>query len=352
MRGRALLLSGTILAATLGGIGAQTSASPAIVEVDVSFSVVNTNTTRTAAVCTPDGKPYTVRGTLAAPTSVLEEGSAGAVALYMHGSGDGSSWNFAGFPGVNHIAEMAALGHSSVFMHFLGYGTSDPIDGNALCLGSHADIAHQVVQHLRAGTYDVDGLSTPAFDRVTLVGHSGFSLVAELYSISYSDIDALIVTGWVDIAPAFVPLYTNAASLAVACAGGGEPKTPGGPSGWHRFFSDEDLDKLLYGVEPAVKRAFADRYEYDFCGLLRDTPAILASSLVFSPLLVTIPVLLVNGDHEPFTPGGPELKRERYLASDDVTLEVLSNTGHNMMMGRTAASFRQVLSRWLTERGL
>ncbi len=321
------------------------------IETPVAFSVVNVNTSRTAGACTPDGKPYTVRGVLAGPAEAFEDAPTDAVTLYIHGSGDGSTWNFTGFPGVNHIAEMAGLGHVSVFMHMLGYGTSDPVDGNAICLGSYADIAHQVVQHLRAGTYDASGHPTPAFERVALASHSGFSLAAELYAISWSDIDALVMTGWADVAPSFVPLYKNAVSLGVACADGGDSKAAGGPPGWHRFFSDEDLDTLMYNTEPEVVHAFLERYEFDFCGLVKDAVAILAADLALSPLIVEIPVLLVYGDHDPFLPGAFELKRARFLASDEVSLSVLPNTGHSMMLGRTAAEFRAVLSAWLAARG-
>ena len=333
--------------------GHATPATPTsdVVELGVSFSVRNTNTTRTAPACKPDGKRYTVRGTLAGRQSALADGPNDAVTLYLHGSGDGSSWNFTAVPGVDHIGEMAALDHTSVFIHFLGYGTSDPVDGNALCYGSFADVAHQVVQHLRHGTYVVDDASPVAFERVALIGHSGGALAAELYSVSYNDIDAVGIAGWADLAITFPPFFTKAAGFAVACGQGGRAKQPGGAKGWGRVFDRKALRKLLYNMDPQVFDAFAKRYEDDPCGILKDAGPLLASSIALSPLVVKIPVLLIYGDHDPFSPGAFDIQRARYISSPDVSLAVLPNAGHNAMHGRTADAYRSVMSSWLKARG-
>lgn len=336
---------------SLSSVAPIVRATPnAVVEVPVSFSVVNTNTSRTAAACTPDGEPYTVRGVLAAPAGALEEGPDNAATLYLHGSGDGSTWNFTAVPDTDHIAEMAQLGHVSVFLHMLGYGESDAIDGSSMCFGAWADVAHQVVQHLRAGTYDAAGTPAPAFDRVVLAGHSAGGVAVSLYSISYDDIDAMVIAGWADVpAFSFAPLYGALARFGSACVRGGRAKE--GAGAWARLFSTPDLDALLNDLDPAVEHAFVDLYEDDPCGVLKDTGPFLASTLAAAPLWVTIPVLLVYGDHDIFLPGAAEIQRAHYLASKDVTLEVMANTGHNMMMGRTAPEFRGLLSSWLETRG-
>ena len=344
-----LMVVGMLLSA-LGVATPGRSAGPAV-EIPIAFSIVNTNTSRTAPACTPDGKRYTVRGVLAAPSSALNDGANDSVTLYLHGSGDGSTWNFTGFPGVDHIGEMAELGHVSVFMHMLGYGTSDPADGSAICYGSFADIAHQVVQHLRAGTYDIGDKKALAFEHVALIGHSGGALAAELYAISYDDIDAVGIAGWADVVVTYPRLFEGAGRFAVACAGGGRSKTSGGPTGWGRVFNESDLRDLLYNVDDQVLDAFVARYEDDPCGILKDTGPLLASSIVLSPLVVNIPVLVIYGDHDPFAPGSFDIERARYASSNDVSLAVLPNSGHNLMHGRTAAAYRAVMSGWLKARG-
>lgn len=350
MRSLRLSALAAVIGTALCGVSSA-PATPAIVEIGVTFSVVNTNTTSSAAICAPDGKTYAVRGTLAGPADALQDGPDDSVALYVHGSGDGSTWNFPGFPGVNHIAEMAALGHISVFIHMLGYGTSDAINGSDMCFGSYPDVAQQVVQHLRAGTFEASGHPMPAFERVSLVGHSLGAFVAEVYSVTYDDIDALVLVGWADIAPASWPFYTELAGFAVACGKGGRSKPPGGPGGWARVFDDETIHRFLYNVAPEVEAAFLELYEDDFCGFVDDSGPLLVSSFALAPLQVEVPILLLYGDHDPFRPDPLDIQRARYLSSDDVTLGILPNSGHNLMMGRTAVAFREVLSSWLRARG-
>jgi pimeloyl-ACP methyl ester carboxylesterase len=178
-------------------------------------------------------------------------------------------------------------------------------------------------------------------------------LWAEFYAVSYDDIDALVIAGWADAAafkPSFVPTYAGLARLGVACATGGSSKRQGGPSGWARVFSDADLDRFLYNVEPGVKRAFIASYEEDPCGIGRDVGPAAALTMALSPMVVRVPVLLIYGDHDPFVPGAYELQRARYVSSSDVALEVISDAGHGAMMARSAAGYREVMSRWLKAR--
>ena len=324
-----------------------------VVDVPVAFHVLNTNTTVTK--CQPDGKPYTVRGDLVAPASALRETELNAVTLYIHGSGDGSTWHFTKVPGVDYVTEMAELGHVSVFIHNLGYGTSDPADGSKICFGSVADIAHQVVQQLRAGSYVAEGAVPIAFERVALTGHSLGGLAVELYSISYHDIDALVVVGWVDTLPSpvvFSSGFADVARFGIDCARGGEPKRPGGPGGWADVFQTRaSWNELFFNTDPAVENAFIPGYEADACGFAPDAGQAIALAVALSPG-VKVPVLVTGGDHDPFEPGAFDLEAARYVSSPDVSLAVLPATGHMIMLGRTAPDFRSIMSDWLGARGL
>jgi hypothetical protein len=158
MRRRRALLA--VLA--LSGLAVNAVPAPAaseqesIAEVPVSFQVTNTNPV--TSTCSADGGSSIVRGSLVGPEAELRDTALDAATLYIHGSGDGSSWHFPEVASngvkVDHITEMAKLGHVSVFIHTLGYGLSDAADGNGICFGSVADMTHQVVQHLRHGTYE------------------------------------------------------------------------------------------------------------------------------------------------------------------------------------------------------
>lgn len=123
-----------------------------ISDLPVSFTVRNIN--RTKASCPVDGRTYTVRGHLTAPTRLLEGKSAdNAVTLYQHGIAAGEWYWRVEADGYHHAEELAARGHASLTIDRIGYDTSDTLDGLATCIGGQADITHQIIQQLRKGTY-------------------------------------------------------------------------------------------------------------------------------------------------------------------------------------------------------
>lgn len=331
------------------------------VEVPVAFEVVNQN--RSVTTCPQvDGTTYTIRGSLVGPAGV-ETGAIDAVTLYIHGSGDASSWHFTAVPGVDHITEMAKLGHASVFIHGLGYGLSDRVDGTRVCFGSLADTVHQVIGHLRGGSYDAAGGPAPAFDRVALAGHSGGAVIAELEAVSFHDADAYIFSGWADWPAAVILLdhppgpffYMSLAGFGARCATAPESKEPGGPSGWaYAFTTREEFETLIPNAEPAVLDAFISLYEQDPCGLGQDVASAITANIALAPT-VTVPVLLPYGELEPFLGGAAfaaEQQRARYaLGSDDVTVQIVPDSGHGPMIERPAPVFRAGLSAWLKARG-
>lgn len=331
-----------------------------IVERTVSFEVINQNRSATASLCQGDGKTYTVRGSLVGPAGV-QAGRIDSVTLYIHGSGDASTWHFTAVPGVDHITEMARMGHASVFIHSLGFGSSDPVDGNALCFGTLADHTHQVIEQLRAGSYLAGRVLGPAFERVVLAGHSGGAIVAELEAVSFHDADALIVSGWTDY-PVPVTLaedppgpffYGAVAGLARRCATAPESKEPGGPGGWAFLFTTRnEVEILMPNIDPVVLDAFMELYEQDPCGFAVDFAAAIAANIALSPT-VAVPVLLAYGDRDPVaTVTQVELQRARYaVGNDDVSAQIVPHMGHEVMLERPAPVFRAGLSSWLKARG-
>jgi len=345
---RRLRSSFVVGVAFLVAAGILPARARAIDERPVTFVISNTNTS--AAPCASDGKQYVLRGTITAPAGLLESGAASSATLYLHGSGDASSWHFTGVPNYDHIGEMAELGHVSVFIHSLGYGASDRVDGTQVCFGSLADATHQVVTELRSGRYSFGDASVgPAFRRVALAAHSGGGLVAELEAVSYHDIDALIVASPSDFAfRSFA--YRGLASFAVNCARGGDAKEPGGPRGWAYPLAPADVGHLFFNADPAVIDSFRAAYERDFCAIGTSIVQSLAAMIVLGPT-VHVPVLLVYGDHDIYLPGAPQVERLRFLGSKDVALEVLPDSGHVLMLQRTAPHFRATMSEWLAGRG-
>ena len=342
------------------------SADRGVVERAVSFEVIHQNRTRTTPLCQGDGKTYTLRGSLVGPAGV-QAGRIDSVTLYLGGGGDVSAWHFTAAPGVDHITEMARLGHASVSLHLLGYKSSDPVDGNTLCYAAWADQVQQVIDQLRAGSYTMAGRARPAFERVALAGHSNGAPVAELATVSFHGADALIVQGWTDYPwmgtlPAGVdegvdsphPFpYRTIAGFVRRCVTAPESKPPGGPGGWAYLFTTRaEFELVVHDIDPDVVEALIEMYEQDPCTTLDSLPAVLASNNALAPT-VDGPVQLANGDRDPFaSPTQIEVQRARYeLGSDDVSSVIVPATAHLPMLERTAPMFRAELSSWLKARG-
>src|SRR5436305_2853309 len=130
---------------------------PRVVSLPVAFRVVNSNTS--AAPCSSDGAAYTVRGHLIGPRSALSNGRGGAITAYLYGYEGGEwNWDLRSPPGYAYANQMARRGHVSLTLDELGYGKSDrPADGNGICVGSEADMTHQIIEQLRHGSYRPPG---------------------------------------------------------------------------------------------------------------------------------------------------------------------------------------------------
>jgi pimeloyl-ACP methyl ester carboxylesterase len=327
------------------------TAGPDVVDNPVVFTVINRNTSKVP--CQSDGKTYRVRGRMVAPAQIANDGRQRAVTVYVHGSGGGQYWHFQAVPGYDYVTELARLGHASISLDNLGYGQSDIPDGNAVCVGSQADVLHQVVDDLRAGTYD-DGdadRAAPAFTKVAIVGHSLGGDLAETVASSFHDVDALVVAEWAGEGyPAL--LAQPATRFGITCATGGEPKRPGAAGGYAFIFNSADFHSaFLFNTDPAVIDARAGAYERDFCGL---GPSAAQNIIINHALVATInvPVLLAYGDPGAgFAPGTPEEEKAQYLASPDVRVAVIADCGHELMNCRAAPAFRAAMDQWLTARG-
>lgn len=348
--------SGLCLAALLvmGGVsappaaGAPPSSKGTIVELPLSFDVVNSNTS--AVECASDNQPYRVRGWLVAPNSASAFKRRSAT-LYLHGL-NGDYWRFKPVPGYDYAAEMAKLGHISVVIDRLGYNTSDKPAGFATCLGAAADIAHQIVSRLRSATYRAEGMQPIGFQRVALAGHSAGGGIAEVEAYSYRDVDALVTIGHADSG------FSQAAGEEVGkvgpvCEAGGERKYgTDGPGGYAFLPTTDDAyrDLFFFNADADVVANAAAVRERDPCGDLASFFAMVSTNQARLGE-VTAPTLVVfaNND-ELFTPGTAEQQRDRFTGTQ-ATLVVLDQTGHVVMLERTAPLLRAAVHDWLAQRG-
>jgi hypothetical protein len=353
-RSRAALcaLAASALAAPAIGAPSATARGP-IVDLPVSFQVKNTNTS--AVPCPSDGEAYRLRGHLTGPASTLYRRPLRAVTLYLHGFNVAEyMWRAYEVPGYHYARELARLGHVSVTVDRLGWGSSDHPDGQQVCAGSAADIAHQLIAKLRSGRYRARGGDPVSFSTVVLAGHDSGGTIAQVESYSYDDIDGLIVLDYSDTG--FTPTIMQWSTQGgIDCAQGGGPAYPGGPGGYFDLGptdSDEELARVAFpNTDPAVIAAAFRHRQRNPCGELASI-APSAAADVARLREVRVPVLIGAGDTDvAFTVEGEYRQRSFYGGSDDVRVQIYRANGHFPMAGRNAPIFRKRISRWLTTRG-
>jgi pimeloyl-ACP methyl ester carboxylesterase len=325
----------------------------AIVSRAVTFAVRNTNTSTVA--CPSDGAPYEVKGHLVAPRSAGSRTRTRkrGVTLYLHGRGFGEFlWNLTSVPSQNYATAQAREGHASVVIDRIGYGESGHPDGNRSCVGSQADVVHQVVRKLRGGDYSIDSGSAPAFKKVALAGQSTGAQIANVEAYSFRDIDALIV-----VALSFQT--TSRAALVFGetraiCLSGGESAIAGGPGGYAFNFGQSSADferTMFYRPNSSVVKAVIGLRNRDPCG---DTVSLLSALLRQKTALPKIrtPVLVICGMNDAlFTRRACQAQKDLYTGSRRASLELVPRAGHAPMLERTAPIFRAKVSRWLRRRG-
>jgi pimeloyl-ACP methyl ester carboxylesterase len=345
-------VAGALLGGTAAG-AASRQGSTEVVKRPITFQVRNVN--RSILRCAGDGAAYEVKGHLVGRASQVGPDASAqprSATLYLHDFSFGEFfWSFSAVPGYDYAAAVARSGHVSVIVDRLGYGSSGHPQGNQTCLGAEADVAHQVVSELRAGDYVVEGGSPRPFDKVALAGHSVGALIANVEAFSFKDVDALVDMSYTPQVrqPAFEQFYES----RVACGGGGEPSSQGGPGGYAYIGQTEaEFDqRSFFSAVPAVRAAVTPLRTRDPCGDSASIVDALVQDLKSLPE-VKVPVLLVCGREDSVTPSFacPYLKR-RYLGSSDVSLFFIRNAGHALTLERTAPSFRRRVATWLSAHG-
>lgn len=376
----AAALVAAVLVLVPGG-GSETSAAPAptaqqraedtarrladadVVDVPVSFTVTNDNDSRLP--CNSDGEEYTLRGHLTAPAAALAEEDP-SVTLYQHGQAAGEWFWRLDEPGLHHAEEMALLGRASLTLDRLGYGASDRPDGMAMCLGSQADMASQVIAQVRGGDYTVedgDGLEggVPAFDHVTLAGHHSGAQIAQITAYSFDGAgapDALVLLAWSGTG---VTDRANARFFGglASCMQGGVPADAGAgppdpdaedPDG----YTYVDVGRTSYtranfhDTTTAAAALAAGLQDRTPCGDLGTQVEALSTDMrrVDS---IDVPVLFAFGDADTRVEEGSSHAALLTGAPESATVTV-PDAGHYLVLEPGAPALREDLAAWLEER--
>ncbi|MGH3940687.1 MAG: alpha/beta hydrolase [Pseudonocardiaceae bacterium] len=321
------------------------AAEPPVVEVPVAFHVKNTNNTQVP--CQSDGKDYTVRGRIVAPRSALENPT--AATIYLHAVTWGEYyWNFQDVPNYAFATQLAQRGHTSVIVDRLGYGASDKPPGNQTCFGSEADAAHQMVQALRNGTYQIESDEPVKFSKVNLGGASVGGLISHIEAYTYSDVDAVINMAWGDFT--VTPFAGQEfADVLLRCAQGGDE---GAPPDYAAFFKNS-REKFYFNSATSEVRAAVPALNPDPCGQLSSIPAGIAADMLLLGK-ITVPVQVIFGDADAVfgpQPYAADQQAARYTGSPQVTKTIIPDASHYPLVEANHLQVVDEVHKFLTANG-
>ena len=246
----------------------------------------------TVPVALASGQPlqYTIYGELCNPPG----GPSHTVQLLIPGATYGHIyWDFPTIDGVaySYVQAANAAGYSTFNIDRLGTGLSSHPDLSVVTVTmyTHAFIVHEIVQDLRNGL-----AGNPPFSHVILVGHSLGSITAivEAGTPSYSDVDAVIITGLThslnlaNLTLLVATLYPAALDPRFAGSGIGslylttEPGTRG-----NEFYYLGNTDPNVLAEDEATKET----------ATLGEVQSFLDPLLLGTSMQITVPVLLVAG---------------------------------------------------------
>lgn len=346
---RSLRVLATVAMTTLASLpfSSGAMADPAVVDSPVTFTVKNVD--HSLVPCATDGKTYTVTGHIAGPAAALSGSSDTKGTLYLHGLEVGEWFWRLPVVGAGYSETMAGLGHVSVTIDRLGYNSSGHPKGLSTCVGGHADVAHQIVQQLRTGSYA--GAIHPRFTKVGLAGHSLGGAITEIEASSFHDVDAAAVLSYADLAPT-PSVLAGSLTWGPICLKGGVP-SDGVPGFAYLTSSVADYKKNFLANTPAaaLPTATASR-ELNPCG---DFMSILAAIPLNAVAinLIKVPVLVMSGTKDlVFDSARVALQGKLFLSSPKVTTKIVPGATHGITLEPTKTDIVANLDVWLTQNGL
>lgn len=336
MRARVALL--VIVASLSSGVTLPSRADGPITRDAVAFSVENPVT---------PGTTYTIRGTLVRP----QAGCSRSVLLALHGLSYGAwAWDFPLRPESYSVAQaLAGRGYALLAIDELGYnesagaGAPDHPNGYTLSVEAYASMTMQIIEQLRAGTYQ---MSAPvSFARVGLIGHSAGSEIAELTAELYPQlVDVLIPTAYTH-AP-----FINTDWLVREWISDNQRAAM---SDYEYFETDpETRARDMYNLANADEDVVAWDTAHAALTPSGEIFSIGAQPSRFGAPSITMPVLLVLAEKDELFPasgGAGELSW--FQGAQDKTLLVAPDDGHVFMLQRNAGETNQKIADWLDAHG-
>ncbi len=295
------------------------------------------------AVALADGQPanYEVAGRLC-----YKPNRKNIVHLLISGATEGHAyWDFPLKPErYSYVRALTNAGYATFNFDRIGIGESDHPPADQVTIQANAFVVHQIVQALRDGRMGT-------FAKVILVGHSLGSGIAIVEAAQYSDVDGVILTGFLHaIGPGFaiLPSILYPAQNDPRFAGQNLPDgylttLPGTRSA---IFRTPNVEPEVMALEEFTKETITT-------GELNTFPP-----LVFSPNNaqgIHAPVLIVIGQYDNIfctPPQCPEAQVEPsyYSPEAQVEVKVIPNAGHVLNLHRNAPAVFATVLDWSNRR--
>jgi pimeloyl-ACP methyl ester carboxylesterase len=248
--------------------------------------------------------------------------------LLLHGlSYTKEAWDF---PGYSVARKLAEAGYAVFAVDRLGYGESKLENGYRVTHEGYADMAHQMVEQLRA----------QGFKHVVLGGHSAGAGTTELAAALHGGVDAIMPIGW--------------------------HHRPSNELGMD-FFTGDYLRALLDDYEyflgtPQHRAEMFYPASADPAVVEADTKAavLTPSGEIFSigkqpsRLVVgtiKVPVFLQFGDSDRlFEVQYAKMHAEEFRSSSSVTVDIIPDAGHTFMLTKDGPAGAERMAEWLRSR--
>jgi pimeloyl-ACP methyl ester carboxylesterase len=246
-------------------------------------------------------------------------GDHNATIVLIHGATyDHRYWD----PGVidgedySYARHLASLGYQVIAIDQLGAGESTHPNGDLMTIAALADGAHQAITQIRS-----DRRLMGPCDQIGLIGHSMGSMTSSYLEGTYHDVDALVVTGYSNV-PHTLPV--NPADFAPFMTG--PYFSLPGPVRAGMFYYAPYADPAVIDFDNTYLVNTLAR------GQLIDAFSHLSDATAFRSNLVTVPVLVQIGEFDALYLAADTAPFEAatWPASDDVTVEVVANSGHDL----------------------
>ncbi|OLT16541.1 hypothetical protein BJF78_14070 [Pseudonocardia sp. CNS-139] len=235
---------------------------------------------------------------------------------------------------------------ASVTVDRLGYGASDHVNGFHTCVGAQADVADQIVQQLRAGTYAVEGRPAPAFAGVTLAGLGTGAQIAQLATL-FGHADGLVVMGFADMGRTDRFMTRVFGNLSTCMQQVGPDQQPTSAGGYSNFDvgPNEYRQTNFHDTDPAVLAAALPQQSAHPCKEVASQLEAITTDLR-SLGTVAVPVLGVYGAEDRLFQGGAA-HLALFTGARSTELVTVPGAGHYMGLERAAPVLHDALAAWL-----